>query len=349
MTAIAVSYVVAAHEAADTLAAAVRSALAQEGAEVEVIVVDDASRDATRAVAERLAAADPRVRALARATNGGPSAARNDGIAAARGRFVGVLDADDVLEPQRTRALLDLAALTGAEIVADDLLRLDADGRVVSRALPDGPAPYAFALEPAAYCRDNVPMERGFGSGYLKPLLARDFLVANHLAYDERVRVGEDFLFCLEAMLAGARYVATSRAGYRYGARPGSLSHRIGPERIEALAAGLDRLAARRAPELEARGLAPTLEAYRAGLARARGYLALVETAKAGGLLRAAARGARDPSVWRLTARFGAEIAAARLGRAFALRNPRNPPGRGRVRTPDAAPPPPEERTHDAV
>ena len=348
MTPIDVSYVVAAHDAAETLEPAVRSALAQQDAAVEVIVVDDASRDATSAIAARLAAADPRVRALSRAANGGPSAARNDGIAAARGRFVGVLDADDALEPRRTRTLLDLAALTGAEIVADDLLRLDARGAVASRALPEGPTAYAVVLDPAAYCRDNVPMERGFGSGYLKPLFARDFLAAAGLAYDPRVRVGEDFLFCLEAMLAGARYIATSQAGYRYAARPGSLSHRIGPERIDALACGLDRLAERRADAVAARDLAPALAAYRAGLARARAYLDVAETAKTRGFLRAAARAGRDPSVWGLTARFGAGIAATRLRRALAARGAGNPAAREGVRTPDA-PPRPEERKHDAA
>ncbi|WP_051340749.1 glycosyltransferase [Azospirillum halopraeferens] len=83
--------------AAPTLADAVASALAQRvgAVAVEVLVVDDASTDGSAAVAERLAATDPAVRLLRRPGNGGAAAARNAGLAAARGAYVAFLDADD--------------------------------------------------------------------------------------------------------------------------------------------------------------------------------------------------------------------------------------------------------------
>jgi tetratricopeptide (TPR) repeat protein len=64
-----------------------------------VIVVDDASTDDSVAVADRLAAADASVRVVHRAVNGGPGAARNTGLRAARGRYVCFLDADDEHAP----------------------------------------------------------------------------------------------------------------------------------------------------------------------------------------------------------------------------------------------------------
>ncbi|WP_413250409.1 glycosyltransferase family 2 protein [Sinomonas flava] len=78
---------------------AVSSALAQEGADVEVIIVDDASTDSSRAVAERLAAASARVNVLAHAFNRGPVATFNEGLAAATGAYIIRLDADDLLTP----------------------------------------------------------------------------------------------------------------------------------------------------------------------------------------------------------------------------------------------------------
>ena len=310
-----VSYLVPAFRAGDTIEAALRSALAQEGARVEAVVVDDASDDDTADRVARLAEAEPRIRLIRLARNGGPSGARNAAIAAAAGRFLAVLDADDTLEPTRTRDLLDLASLTGADIVADDLLRLDAAGRPASRALPPGPAPYGFALDPASYCADNVPMAGRFGTGYLKPMVRARFVADHRLAYDPAVRVGEDFLFWLEALLAGARYVVSSRPGYRYSARPGSLSHRIAAARLDELAAGLDRVVARRPEAAGVPATAHALADYRAGLSRARGFLDAVDEAKAGRRREAASRLGRDPATWPLALRYGGEAVATRLRR----------------------------------
>jgi glycosyltransferase involved in cell wall biosynthesis len=76
---------------------AVASIHSQTFAEHEIIVVDDGSTDETEAVARGLGAA---VRYL-RQPNQGPSAARNRGIAAARGRYVAFLDADDTWHPEK--------------------------------------------------------------------------------------------------------------------------------------------------------------------------------------------------------------------------------------------------------
>lgn len=315
MSDIDVSYLVPAYRAAATIEGALRSALAQEGVVVEAIVVDDASDDDTAGRVAQMADGDPRIRLIRLSQNGGPSAARNAALAAASGRFLGVLDADDSLEPGRTRALLDLAALTGADVVADDLVRLDADGLPVSRALPQGPAPYSFALDPAAYCDDNVPMAGRFGTGYLKPIVSARFVAAHGLAYDPAVRIGEDFLFWLEALLAGGRYVVSSQAGYLYSARPGSLSHRIAAYRLAELTAGLERVAARRPEAAAEPATAQALARYRSGVERARRFLEAVESAKSGGRARAAAGLGREPGLWPLALRYGGEAVVNRLRR----------------------------------
>lgn len=83
-----------AYAAEDTLDAALEAILGQRTARAfEVIVVDDGSPDGTLARARAWAARDPRVRALTR-PNAGEAAALNTGWAAARGRFVAILEAD---------------------------------------------------------------------------------------------------------------------------------------------------------------------------------------------------------------------------------------------------------------
>lgn len=91
------------------LPAAVASALDQPGCAVDIVVVDDASTDATPQVSEALAA-DPRVRVLRNPRNLGHVATFNRGLAEARGELLVRLDADDLLAPgalSRAAALVE--------------------------------------------------------------------------------------------------------------------------------------------------------------------------------------------------------------------------------------------------
>ncbi len=96
-----VSVIVPAFNAAATLPSALASLQAQSYRDLEILVVDDASGDDTAAVAEALAVADPRLRVLRLQSNRGAYAARNAGLAAAKGQFVTVHDADDWSHPQK--------------------------------------------------------------------------------------------------------------------------------------------------------------------------------------------------------------------------------------------------------
>ena len=90
-----VSVVVAAYNGERYLEAALRSALAQDYEPSEVIVVDDGSTDSTPAIAERHDVS------LIRRANGGQGAAKNTGIAAARGSLIAFLDHDDLWAEQK--------------------------------------------------------------------------------------------------------------------------------------------------------------------------------------------------------------------------------------------------------
>jgi glycosyltransferase involved in cell wall biosynthesis len=94
----AVSVVIPAFNAARFLSEGIESVLAQDHPVVETIVVDDGSTDATAEVAARY----PVV--CLRQVNGGQAAARNAGVAAARGTLVSFLDADDLWQPGKLSA-----------------------------------------------------------------------------------------------------------------------------------------------------------------------------------------------------------------------------------------------------
>jgi glycosyltransferase involved in cell wall biosynthesis len=85
-----------AYNAETTIEEAMRSVLSQSGVDFEFIVIDDASSDGTRAVAERLAAVDDRVRLIVRDRNAGLTANLNYGIELARSPLIARIDADDL-------------------------------------------------------------------------------------------------------------------------------------------------------------------------------------------------------------------------------------------------------------
>ena len=99
-----VSVVIPAYNAAAHIADALESLGAQTCREMEIIVVDDGSVDATHDIVMR---GFPEVRCI-RQPNGGASSARNRGVQDARGEWVAFLDADDTWHPDKLRAQLAL-------------------------------------------------------------------------------------------------------------------------------------------------------------------------------------------------------------------------------------------------
>ncbi|MBC7460236.1 MAG: glycosyltransferase family 2 protein, partial [Thermoleophilia bacterium] len=157
---------------ADLLAQAAQSVLAQTRGDFELVILDDGSTDATWSVAEALAAGDDRVRLLRNERSVGIPAARNQVIAAARGRYLATCDSDDVSRPERFAqqvALLDdsphVVGVGGriALFVGDtpDEGSAEPDWHW---GLRDGRLPFAF---PGAMLRlDAVRAVGGFDTGF---------------------------------------------------------------------------------------------------------------------------------------------------------------------------------------
>jgi glycosyltransferase involved in cell wall biosynthesis len=138
-----VSVVIPARDAAGTIARALSSVLAQEWRPLEVIVVDDASRDRTAAIVEDFAAAagSVTIRLLRHAVARGAAGARNAGIAAASGEIIAFQDADDEWLPDKlARQVERLRADPGVLFVACGARLIAATGEDVG-ALYDGQTP----------------------------------------------------------------------------------------------------------------------------------------------------------------------------------------------------------------
>jgi succinoglycan biosynthesis protein ExoU len=242
-----VTVVIAAWRAAATVGRAVVSALAQPET-AEVVVVDDCSGDNGATVRAALAADDGtgRLKVLAAERNVGPSAARNAAIRASRAPWIAILDSDDFMEPGRLAKLLPLADL-GLDLIADDLMQTP-DGQPVSAGKPlwfrETQTPvdidFRFFIDSNITRASRMRRELGF----LKPLIRRSFLEKHGLAYDETMRLGEDYDLYARALSLGARMRLVPWAGYVSVMRGDSLSLKHGRIDLAALEASDDRLLA---------------------------------------------------------------------------------------------------------
>lgn len=173
------------------LAAAIDSALADPGLHVEVIVVDDGSSDDTPAVVGRYG---HRIRALV-SDGAGACRARNVGLAAAGGRFVKFLDADDFLLPGALAAQVAWMDREAAPqtCVSGDVRWVDAHG---DRLAPP-PAP-AAGLSEAERMVLHAPLTAA--------PLHRVELVRRVGGFDERVPRGQEYDLHLRMWLDGTRF-----------------------------------------------------------------------------------------------------------------------------------------------
>ena len=111
-----ISVIIPVYNAATYLPACLDSVLAQTCRDIEVIIVDDGSTDGSGKVCDDYVCRDARVRVIHR-ENGGPSAARNEGLALAKGEYVAFVDSDDVVHERYLDVLLTAMEQLHADIV----------------------------------------------------------------------------------------------------------------------------------------------------------------------------------------------------------------------------------------
>lgn len=118
-----ISVIVPVYKVEKYLKRCVDSILAQTYPCLEVILVDDGSPDGCPAICDEYAREDRRVRVIHK-ENGGLSDARNAGIDAAKGKFLGFVDSDDYVHPRFYELLLQALKEEGADIAGCDVKKV---------------------------------------------------------------------------------------------------------------------------------------------------------------------------------------------------------------------------------
>lgn len=205
-----VSVVIPAYNAERTLAEAIQSILDQTYSPLEVVVVDDGSTDGTEAVARRFGAPVRYVRQK----NAGPSAARNTGLAQARGEYVTFVDSDDAFRPERVAVLVKALrqASPAAVFAATDGWLWDGE-QYVHRFTLSHPTPGERSLT------DFLDYNRT-----IVGILARRSVLLDVGGFQPDLWRSEDYHLWIRLLAAGHTYVYVPEPLYLYRLQLGTLS-----------------------------------------------------------------------------------------------------------------------------
>lgn len=205
------SVIVPVYNVAPFLRDCLDSVLRQSCPDWEIVAVDDGSTDGSAAILDEYAARDARIRVLHR-PNGGVSSARNEGIAAARGRWIVFVDADDFVRESYFEDVASVAA-------GDPSVQLIGFGMM----------PYygretwsSAGLQSMTYdLTDEIPGRLALMS-LCQFAYRRDMF--GHLRF-RPYRMGEDLVFTCETFGLAERCVVIDRQEYGYRYREGSATH----------------------------------------------------------------------------------------------------------------------------
>ncbi|HEX2256968.1 MAG TPA: glycosyltransferase [Afifellaceae bacterium] len=191
---------------------AIDSALGQTYPHLEVIVIDDGSSDGSLDVIRSFGA---RVR-WETGPNRGACAARNRGLAMARGALIQFLDADDILLPEKLSRMVPVALSAGSQAMAI------CDGESERGGAAAEPMPLAYKGEdPVVFClHRQLPT--------LSPLHWRENLERVD-GFDESLPCSQERDLHLRLACAGLRFVHLPEALYKVRRQPGSLSAELLP------------------------------------------------------------------------------------------------------------------------
>ena len=237
-----VSIIVPVYNVQNSVARCLESICAQTWKDIEVILVNDGSRDESFSICEQFREKDPRI-VLVDKSNSGVSETRNCGMSLARGKYVQFVDSDDYLDPDFTERLVTAAEANNADLViAPYWMVIPANSSKATQALenlqenlgidtekkPDDIREYGFLPE-GIYDRDTFAlrlMEKPasfFYSVLWNKLYRRSIVEEGRLRCDPEVSWCEDFLFNLEYIRRTRLIAATAQPVYCYVKRPGSL------------------------------------------------------------------------------------------------------------------------------
>lgn len=217
------SVIIPCYNAQRYLTDCVHSVLAQSMKDFEILLIDDGSGDGTLALAKRLAQEDARVRVYHQ-ENAGVCAARNIGLEKAAGEWIVFVDSDDLL-PERAFELLLAEARPGIDMVVGAHETFDANGRG-EQFRPEGEWHRRTGERQRSAAAKRLIEGDSILNIMCNKLHRKSLLEREGIRLMLGLKIAEDALFNLEAVLCGDGIAYVDAVTYRYRMHDQSAMHR---------------------------------------------------------------------------------------------------------------------------
>ena len=226
-----ISIIVPIYNAEAYLAMCIDSIIGQTLTNLEIILVDDGSQDASLSICKAYEAKDARIRVVTQ-SNSGVSAARNKGMSLATGEYLGFVDPDDWIEPEMFEQMYNRIREEAYPICMSNYYKDDKRSSILKR-LKIKPTTQALNKEEVIeHIIANMVGSEGFFRSYhyimgcvWRCLYKRSFIEAHHITFNTEVKVMEDLVFNIQALLKSEGLTLTKGAWYHYIQNPKSVLH----------------------------------------------------------------------------------------------------------------------------
>ena len=206
-----VSIIVPVYNAEQSLPRCLDSICAQTYQNLEIILVDDGSTDDSLTVCRKFAYRDARIHVLSQ-PNSGVSAARNNAIETATGKYIQFVDSDDWIDENMTFLLVQRAEREQADFIISHYCRVDGEKTTVHGFLET-----SACMNRLEFAQELIRNPASFYYGVMWNKLYRRDIIRRHRIYCyEQLSWCEDFLFNLPYILCTNRICAVRTPLYYY-------------------------------------------------------------------------------------------------------------------------------------
>lgn len=221
-----ITIVVPVYNVEDYLVRCVESIRTQTYQNLQIILIDDGSTDASGDICDSFAQKDERVQVIHK-INGGVTSARKAGLAKAEGEYIGFVDGDDYIEPNMYQELLDYLINTEADFVSSGCV-IEAGSVIYPMSLPKEER-VLEDFDKCATISKYVLGEEAVGMEactFWSKLYKRQFIIDCYEKVSDAVSYGEDVLCTSHCMFRSNKIAFKRNAYYHYTIRDNSLMRR---------------------------------------------------------------------------------------------------------------------------
>lgn len=214
-----VSVIIPVYNTEQYLANCVDSVLKQHGVSLEIILVDDGSKDSSPSICDKYAEEHDNITAI-HIQNSGPATAKNEGLKLAKGYYIALTDSDDKMEPQMLNKMVTAGYTHNADIICCNYKQVDEQGNISH--LNSTNQQYVLNHEEGLthfFSKDKI-----YSQCWTK-LYKRQMLLDHHIENDPGLRTDEDFIFNIRAFVRAQTTAIVDEPLYVYTHRGNSLAH----------------------------------------------------------------------------------------------------------------------------